>query len=494
MRVPWVLLPVLPLFACSWQILADVGVAPSYLLVPLAAWLGRRYGVLGIVTVAVGGIAALFPSYQAGPFNVGGMPDVYIIALWVSIACAADDPPRALIGSWKLFRSSFAFAAALVLFPISLSLGAHQFEDGGALSLWVGLRPLLLFGLFLFGLAGFPPKHAIVGLVLATVIGIAIRYFEIDDQASAAVAAQFDPDAPWINNFSIRYRLDDLAGLATGLGYFFAGRLVDRRRAGVAAESAFWRHPYLTIVGLTLLASAGIAVGLLLRALPPAFERLGVYGDYYALPIAAFLAGFLLHYRGIAINLVLFVAVVAGGNLAAIYLGPASLSASLEQPLFCLAFGMLGLRLRDLMDGTTTTFKAKRWVQYAGLVLGILAIVTSASEVANLAKAIAIAVGGALLALLAQWVRRALDRRGIRITGDGWLLLGAIIVVLIWIAFNLSALAAMAMELAEDWDMPGGLAIVVMIVLLNIPLALLAAGLARCLPKVWSDIRLMRGR
>ena len=66
--------------------------------------------------------------------------------------------------------------------------------------------------------------------------------------------------------------------------------------------------------------------------------------------------------------------------------------------------------------------------------------------------------------------------------------------MLIWIAFNLSALAAMAMGLAEDWEMPGGLAIVMMIVLLNIPLALLAAGLARCLPKVWSDIRLMLGR
>jgi hypothetical protein len=490
--MPWVLLPVLPLFTCSWQILADVGVAPSYLLVPLAAWLGRRHGVPGIITVAVGGIVALSPTYQAGPFNVGGMPDLYIIALWVSIACVAADPLRRLIGSGKLFRSLIAFALALVLFPISLSLGAHQFDDGGMLSLWIGLRPLLLFGLFLFGLSGFPPKHAIIGLVLAAIIGIAIRYFEIDDRLSAA--AQFDPDAPWINNFSIRYGLDNLAGLANGLGYFFAGRLVDRRRAGVAAESAFWRHPYLTIVGLTLLTSAGIAVGLLLRSLPPAFGQLGVYGDYYALPIAAFLAGFLLHYRGIAINLGLFVAMAAGGNIAAVYLGPASLSASLEQPLFCLAFGMLGLRLRDLMDGTTTTFKAKRWVQYAGLVLGILAIATSSSEIADLAKAIAIAVGGALLALLAQWVRRALDRRGIRIAGDGWLLLGAIVVVLIWIAFNLGALAAMAMELAEDWDIPGGLAIIVMILLLNIPLALLAAGLAKCLPKVWSDIRLMLAR
>jgi hypothetical protein len=492
--MPWVLLPVLPLFTCYWRIIADVTLWPSYLLVPLAAWLGRRYGVHGIITVAVGGIAALLPTYQANPADVGGMPDLYIIALWVSIACAAQDPLRGLIGNGGLFRNPIAFAAALVLFPISLSLGTHQFEDGGMLSLWIGLRPLLLFGLFLFGLAGFPPKGAIIGLVVATIIGIGIRQFEIDERISTTIAAQLDPEAPWFNNFSIRYRLDDLAGLVTALSYFFAGRLVDRRRAGVAAESAFWRHPYLTIIGLTLLASAGIAVGLLLRSLPPAFERLGVYGDYYALPIAAFLAGFLLHYRGIAINFGLFVAMVAGGNIAAIYLGPASLSASLEQPLFCLAFGMLGLRLRDLLDGTTTTFKAKRWVQYAGLVLGILAIVTSSSEVANLAKAIAIAVGGALLALLAQWVRRVLDRRGILIAGDGWLLLGAIVVVLIWIAFNLSALAAMAMELAEDWDMPGGLTILMMIVLLNIPLALLAAGLAKCLPKVWSDIRLMRGR
>jgi hypothetical protein len=150
--------------------------------------------------------------------------------------------------------------------------------------------------------------------------------------------------------------------------------------------------------------------------------------------------------------------------------------------------------VRELADGAAVPFMAKRWVQYAILIAGILAIVTSASEIIDLVTTLAIAIGGALLAVAAQWFRRKLERRGIRITGEGWLMLATIVVVVAWAALNARAIASRLFLMAEDWDMSEGMAMVAVIVLLHIPLAFLAAGLAKCLPKVWSDIRSLAGR
>ncbi len=492
--MPWVLLPLLPLFTCYIAIADNLRVWPAYLLVPVAAWLGRKYGARGAITVAVGALAALLPTFRMGPFEFGGTPDLYVIALWVGIACAAQDPLRALIGDGRLFRSTGLFIVLLVLLPMSLNLGTHELEDGTRLGVWIGPRPLFLFALFLFGLAGFPPKRAVVTLTIAALAGIAIRYFGIDESISAPIAAGIDPEAPWVNDFRLRYEWNDLAALVTGLAYFFAGRLVEQRRAGEQERSVLWRHPYLTVALLTLLAALGTLAGQLLPQLPDAATLAGIYGDYFALPVAAFLAGFLLHHRGVAFCLGLFVALIAGSNFIAFSLGHGGLSVAIEQPVICLLFGMLGTGVRELLDGAAVPFKAKRWVQYAILIAGILTIVTSSAEIVDLLTTLLIAVGGALLAVAVQWFKGRLEQRGIRITGEGWLMLATIMVVAGWAAVNARAIASRLLFMAEDWEMSEGMAMVVMIVLLHIPLALLAAGLAKCLPKVWSDIRSLAGR
>jgi len=489
--MPWILLPILPLFTCYMAIADNLRVWPAYLLVPVAGWLGRRYGTSGIVTGAIGALAALSPTLQLGPFEFGGTPDLYVVAIWVCVACAAKDPLRALIGDGRFFRSSFVFVAALIVLPMSLGLGGHELEDGTRLSLWIGLRPLFLFGLFLFGLAGFPPKRAVAALAVAAIAGVAIRFFDIDRLISGSIAAHIDPAAPWVNDFRLRYEWNDAATLITGLVCFFAGGLVNQRRTGDRERSVLWRHPYLAIAILTILPALGTIAGQLLPPLPAPVDLTGLYGDYYALPVAGFLAGFLLYHLGVAICLGLFVALIAGSNLAAFLLGIGGWSISLEQPFICLGYGLLGVGARTFLDGVATPFKAKRWLQYAGLVLGILAIVTSSSELVEVATLVLIAIGGALMAIVVQRFRRKLDRRGIRITGDGWLLLGVIVVVLAWAVFNARIIASSLFIMAADYDISEGMAWVIVIVLSHIPVALLAAGLTRCLPKVWGDIRLL---
>jgi hypothetical protein len=492
--MPWILLPLLPLFTCYLAIADQLRAWPAYLLIPVAAWLGRRHGARGAITVAVGAGVALLPTFLLGPFEFGGTPDLYVMALWVSIACAAVDPLRTLIGDGRLYRSTGLFIAALVLLPMSLKLGTHAFEDGTALNLWIGPRPLFLFFLFLCGLAGFPPRHAVAALTIAALTGMAIRSFGVENSVTAAIAAGIDPEAPWINDFRVRYEWNDLANLATGLAFFFTGRLIERRRAGRQEQSATWRHAYFAVASLTALAALGTVSGQLLPRLPDAASLAGIDGDYFALPVAGFLAGLLLRHLGVAFCLGLFVALIAGSNLVAASLGYGGLSIALEQPVICLSYGMLGVSVRTLLDGAAIPFAGKRWVQYALLVFGIIAIVTSPSELADLAKALAIAVGGALVAAVAQWVRRKLGQGGIQISGEGWLMLAAIVAVTAWAALNGRAIASVLLAAAEELDVPEGMAVVILVVLLHVPVALLVAGMSACLPKVWSDLRMLAGR
>lgn len=491
--MPWVMLPLLPLLTYYGWITDGIGIGPVYLLVPVAAWLARRFGPQGIVVAAIGALAALLPLYQTDGGEFGGAPEVYVIAVWVAVATASPDPLRALIGDGAIFRNPAVFVLLLVLLPLSVGLGSHDLEDGGRLSLYLSLRPLFLFALVLFGLAGLSSRVVVAGLAVALVIGAAIRYFQLDGALSDAMGAHVDPYASWINRLSLGYRWDDLAGLVTGLACFYAGRTLLAWREGRRDGAGLWRHPYLVIGGLTLLAICGSFVGQLLRGMPVELEFLGLYGDYYALLIASFMAGFLRHHLGIAVTLGLLLAFVAAGNAAAYMLDRGGATLAIEQPLIVLAYGTLGLGLRDLLDGTTTTFAARKWVQYAVLVGGALAIATSMSDLLDLAQAALTAIGAAILGLIVQWLRGSLARAGIRITGEGWLMLLVLLAATIFLAFNVAPLMAILTEAIDDLDLPAGMIAAGTMLLMNVPVALLAAGYAKCLPKVWGDIKTLRG-
>ena len=228
--------------------------------------------------------------------------------------------------------------------------------------------------------------------------------------------------------------------------------------------------------------------------LPESTAPLGLYGDYFALPLAAFMAGFLRHHLGIAVTLGVLLVLIGGNIAAAYYLEQGGIGFGIEQPFLVLAFGTLGLGLRDQLDGTTTTFKALRWVQYAILVAGVLAILSSWSDLMDLAKAVLMAVAAALVGIVAQWLRRKLELRGIRISGDGWLPFLALLAVTVFLALNFMPILAVVTEALDDLDMPPAMIAAGTLLLMNVPVALLAAGYAKCLPKVWRDLQAVRGR
>ncbi|MGH6892154.1 MAG: hypothetical protein ACREEP_07840 [Dongiaceae bacterium] len=487
--MPWILIPILPLLTGSIQASDRVQLWSPYLLAPLAAFLGRRYGAHGALTIAIGAIVALLPAFTAGPVQFGGVPAAYAIALWVAVVATADDPLKMLAACHRILSSSFAFVVALLSLPLFFDLGRQSFESGLEISARISLFPLFSFGMFLFGLAGFETRRAAPLLIIAAAAGIAIRGFELDTELANALSNRYAADGSWLGNVRIAYSLDNLAALIMTLAYVSGGRLLGRWREGARGESGVWRHPYLVVAGLIFLSAAGDLSWLLLPQLPPFADLLGIRGEYYALPLAAFMAGFLLGHAGIGYSLGLLVLFAVAGNGASVVGGGSMGYVSLEEPLYCLAYGLLGLRMRDLSDGTSAVFQGKRWFLYAAIVLAILPFVTSLSDLFGVAKAGLIAVGGALLAIAARWVRDKLATNGIMLTAEGWLSLVAIIGIVIAVAANIESLVLGLAEYLFGQDIPLEIGALIILVALHIPLALLALWFGKILPKIRGDVR-----
>jgi hypothetical protein len=227
----------------------------------------------------------------------------------------------------------------------------------------------------------------------------------------------------------------------------------------------------------------------LLPGLPPAASYFGVNGQYLALPLAAVMAGYLLGYVGIAYCLGVTVALILGINAISLLVTQQGLWIEVEQPLFCLAFGLLGLRLRDLQTGIVRTWPGRRWWFYGLLVLAVLPALFSPAELFDLVWPFVAAVGAALLAAGMDWLRRRLNLTGVTLTGEGWLKLAVAITVLAAIIVNARYLLEGLLAEADSFDLPMEIALPVALVLLHLPLAYLAYVLTQVWPKVAGDVR-----
>ena len=467
--MPWVLVPILPLLLYSSPVFAGVSLSLPYLFIPVAALLGRRYGTAGFMTVVLGGVVALAPYLETPGGTFGGGIDIYLISLWVCRASLSDDPVSALIGSGRLWRSPWVFAVAVVVLPLSWFFGRYDLQDDLVADVYVSMLPLCLFALFIFGIAGFRTAWAIGGLAAATLLGIFLGIGQM----------------PPIGAVEVRYQIDDLATFVTAVGYFFAGRMVTN------ADGARnpWRHPYVTIAGFVLLAVLQQLIWSLLPELPPSASYVGLYGQYLALPLAALMAGYLLGYGGIGFCLLVTVALLAIANAASLWLAQRGLWINAEQPLFCLAFGFLGLRLRDAQTGVLRPWPSGRWYVYALMVLVFLPALFSPKQLFDLVWPFAAAIAAALFAAGIEWLRRRLKLQDVTLTGEGWLTLAYALGVLIAIALNVRTLFNDLLDEADALDLPVEIAVPAILVILHLPLAYLARVLAEVWPKIAGDVR-----
>lgn len=464
--MPWVLVPFLSLLLYNSPQFNGVSLSLPYLLIPLGAWLGRRYGIPGLVTLALGGIAALGSSLDLTGGYIGGAAAHYIVALWVCRAALSEQPVQKLIGSGALLRQPWLLVIVVIVLPCSFSFGRYDFGNDVFLDFYWTLLPLFFFMLFLLGAA-----RCHVGLV-AGVLTVATI-------AGALLGQQF-PGAT-----EIRYRLDDLATLVTALGWFLAGRCV------IDSDGANnpWRYRWATVAFFVLVTVLWQFSWALLpnRQAIPAY--VGLDGQYAALPLAALMAGYLLGYAGIGYCFLLTVALIALANLASYLTGQGSFAVDLAQLLFCLAFGYLGLRLKDAQTGTRSLWPNRGWHIYACLVVLALPSLFSVDELIKLVWPFAAAIGAALLAAAIEWVRRRLKMQDVTLNGEGWLKLIFAVLIVAAVVVNLPDMLDGLIEAARDYDIPVQVALPVILVFLHLPLAYLARVLITVGPKITGDLR-----
>lgn len=464
--MPWVLVPVLPLLLYSSPQFNGVSLSFPYLLIPLGAWLGRRYGVPGFVTLALGGIAALGPSLDLSGGYIGGAAAHYIIALWVCRAALSEQPLQALAGSGSWLRQPWMLAIVVILLPCNVTLGRYDLGNDVAVDFYWNLLPLFFFALFLLGVA-----RCRVGLVVGVMIIAAI--------AGAALGLQF-PAAT-----ELQYRLDDLATLVTALGWFFAGRCIAESEGTINP----WHYRWAMIAFFVLVAVLWQFTWTLLPDRQAVPDYIGLGGQYVALPLAALMAGYLLGYAGIGYCVVLTVALVALANFASFLTGHGSFAVDLEQLLFCLTFGYLGLRLRDMQTGTRSLWPNRNWHIYACLVLLSLPSLFSVDELIKIIWPFVAAIGAALLAAAIEWVRRRLKLQDVTLNGDGWIKLAVSALIVALLIVNLPDLLDSLISAANDYDIPAPIALPVILVLLHLPLAFVARVLISVGPKITGDLR-----
>ncbi|MDY0870433.1 hypothetical protein [Dongia rigui] len=464
--MPWVLVPILPLLLYNSPQFNGVSLSLPYLLIPLGAWLGRRHGVPGFVTLALGGIAALGPSLDLNGGYIGGGAAQYIVALWVCRAALSEQLVQALIGSGSVLRRPWVLAIVLILLPCSFALGRHDLGNDVALDFYVSLLPLFFFVLFLLGAARCQVGLIIGGLMVATLAGVAL-------------GLHF-PEAR-----EIRYRLDNLATLVTAAGWFLAGRCVTE--GGDAGNP--WRYSWAMVAFFALVALLWQFTWALLPDRQTVPEYIGLGGRYAALPLAALMAGYLLGYAGIGYCFLITVALIVLGNLAVLLTARGGLAIDLEQLLFCLAFGYLGLRLKDAQTGLRTSWPSRRWHLYGWLVILFLPALFSIDELIKTLWPFVVAVAAALLAAIIEWIRRRLKLQNVTLNGEGWLKLAVAVLVVAAVAGNLPGLLDSLIWAAEDYDIPVQIALPVILVLLHLPLAYLARVLIAVGPKITGDLR-----
>jgi hypothetical protein len=222
---------------------------------------------------------------------------------------------------------------------------------------------------------------------------------------------------------------------------------------------------------------------------PPLPQYLGLAGQYLALPLAALMAGYMLGYLGIGFCLGLTLVLLAVGNAVSLFVTQQGMWIEIEQPLFCLTFGYLGLRLKDAQTGIRRSWAWQRWFFYGLLVLTCLPALFSVDELINLVKPIALAFGAVFLAIAIEWLRRKLRLQHVTIDGEGWLKLLVALAVVAALAANVRSLFDSLFETADSFDLPVEIALPAILVVLHLPLAYLARVLMEVGPKIAGDLR-----
>jgi hypothetical protein len=481
------LLFVAPLLAYRPRQLGIFSFFPPFLLVPLAALLGRRFGAAGVAAIAIGGLPFLISIYS--PWGaIGGSPALYFIALAVAAIAASPRPlieclrwPQGERAAWWL-----ALAAPLLLV---LYVGAGFLRSSTLEVSWNFGFSLIGYGLlFVLGARGVRVAPIAIGLAATAALSWALAY--------ALVGLP-------LTTPEVRISAMQPSIVLAAIAMFSAGSATGAHLAG-RPLAGFWRRPCLAVALIALLwfgppPVSGFPVAL------PFVQRVSFLGVAAALPLAAFMAGLLQGVRGAVFVTALVTALLVAWTLVIFAIGQRPHFQMgvipLEAPFVAAAYAVMGARVAETRSGRAD-FGVLRLPTF--LVLAVLLVLGASSAIlgaggpVRTALTVIFVLAAAAAFAFALRVRRRMAAKGVGITAEAWAPFAAIVGVLGALAVNFriaGALARLSAELPgevraifergivwEDLAEPALAALVCLILVLVI-----VRGLVATVPKVLAD-------
>jgi hypothetical protein len=435
----WSVLFATPLFAYSAPSFPHFSFYTPYLLVPFAALLGRRYGVSGVVSIALGGLA-LVPSISGHWGGFGGSPALYLIALAVA-AIAALPRPLAECLRWPEEDRAAWWLGFAAPFLLVLYIGTGRMESAGGglhLSFGFGFSSLGYFLLFVLGARGARMTALLLGLAAAAALGWTLMAMGLLMRPHGALYLSIRPLQP--------------SAVLGALAMTFAGAATSDFLGGRPLAS-FWQRPYWVVAALVVLWFGPAPIA----ALPvdSGFVRtLHILQVAAALPLAAFMAGLLRGARGVifvtvlvaGLTLVWTVVVLAMEGGARFNLG----GVALEAPFVAAAYGVMGAKAAELRSGQVD-FRMLRLPAFLSLlflfVLGAtLAILDGGGPVRTTLAALFV-LGVIAVFVAAVRLDRAMAAKGLAITSEKWAPFVVILGVVGSVAANLQVVGGQLKQL-----------------------------------------------
>jgi len=407
----------------------------SYVIIPLAAWIGVSYGRSGFKAVLFGSLLLPFGlTWETVRFGMD--LDVYLIAL---LFCRIGASHRPLLAWVPNFRANALFYAAFIVLPVSVGFYGADLIESIRLTLGFNFNALFLLFLFALGMSGFSHKRLIITLAAATILGIVLEMADLPKSAHQLLDAD-QAELPLLgltdlHSIYLRYLLDSPVDFLTGLGYFLGGRyfktfMETSERKTLATWPACGVILLVSIIALGGRLNWFVASSVLDSSPQP---YLYFMGSAMALILAGFMAGLLQNRRGIALVLgcVVISWIVTGPLSGRFYY----VTLYMYQPLYVIAFGALAIKIRDRLTGRNTVLFPKRWVIY--FVLLVVVLVSLLAETDTMIETVVLLLVGVVatvLALLASKIRKKLA--GIQ-AGEhgGWLSLFGFL-ALAWLAWE----------------------------------------------------------
>jgi hypothetical protein len=403
-------IPVILILSFSAALTDTIRLGGPYAVIPLAGWLGAAYGRQGFWAVLLGGLLLPLGLYL-GPNSTGLHLDVYLIALLVCRMGAARWP----LAKWvPVFGSKKLWVAAFVLLPLSVVIYDGELIDDLPVRLGFDLYGLFLLWLFAIGVAGRRGRAVAIGLAAAAAVGMVLDMFGWPPKADAILDARraYLPvlGLTELKRLGVDYGLNSPLGWLTGMGYFWSGRFVARLMdKGLGVLPSPWRAcGWVTLAGVLALGKWDYY--LVARVLDwPRHTAFNVMGATPALILISLMAGMLLGRRGIGLTtgLVVLFWWLNGLVFSGFDFARPHIIIRLQEIVYAVGFGALGVRLRDRALREETFLISRRGVWYTlllgAVVVSVLVEKSPVSEKIVLLGVCAVIIG---LAVLSRYLRK----------------------------------------------------------------------------------------